>query len=74
LLKKWNCTYLFKYNANQTFVLSEILKFEVAPEITIVGAYSASISLAKAMQELKNKNNTWDHYFLAAEIQLRKVL
>jgi hypothetical protein len=48
------------------------LKFEVAPEITIVGAYSASISLTKAMQELK-KYNTLEH-FLAADIQLRKVL
>jgi hypothetical protein len=50
------------------------LKFEVAPEITIIGAYSASISLAIAMQEFKNENNNWEHYFLVADIQLRKVL
>jgi hypothetical protein len=48
------------------------LKFEVTPQINIVEAYSASISLAKAMQELK-KNNTLEH-FLAADIQLRQVL
>lgn len=50
---------------------SEILKFEVAPVVKYVGAYSVSISLANAIQKLKASVDFEN--FLAADIQLQKV-